>query len=85
MYAMVRRYAGKGGLMDRLAPQVQDGLVPLLKAAPGGKATSGAFEVLWGTRSRRRSAARGDRRMHARRARAGTPTLSPCGEQASPT
>jgi hypothetical protein len=37
MYAMVRRYAGKGGLLDRLAPQVRDGLVPLLRQAPGFK------------------------------------------------
>ena len=35
MYVTVRRYAGKGGLLDRLAPQVRDGLVPLLKGAPG--------------------------------------------------
>jgi len=35
MYVTIRRYAGKGGLMDRLAPQVRDGLVPLLKQAPG--------------------------------------------------
>ena len=35
MYAMVRMYAGKGGLMDGLAPKVRDGLVPLLKRAPG--------------------------------------------------
>jgi hypothetical protein len=35
MYVMVRRYAGKGGLLDRLAPQVRDGLVPLLRQAPG--------------------------------------------------
>lgn len=35
MYAVVRKYAGKGGLMDGLAPKVRDGLVPLLKEAPG--------------------------------------------------
>lgn len=35
MYATARRYAGKGGLMDGLAPRVRDGLVPLLKGAPG--------------------------------------------------
>ena len=37
MYVTIRRYAGKGGLMDRLAPPVRDGLVPLLKQAPGFK------------------------------------------------
>ena len=35
MYAMVRIYAGKGGLLDGLAPRVRDGLVPLLRQAPG--------------------------------------------------
>ena len=35
MYLIIRKYSGKGGLMDRLAPQVRDGLVPLLKGAPG--------------------------------------------------
>jgi hypothetical protein len=35
MYVTIRKYAGKGGLMDRLAPPVRDGLVPLLKQAPG--------------------------------------------------
>jgi hypothetical protein len=35
MYVIIRKYAGKGGLMDRLAPQVRDGLVPLLRQAPG--------------------------------------------------
>ncbi len=35
MHAMVREYAGEGGLMDRLAPWVRDGLVPLLRQAPG--------------------------------------------------
>jgi hypothetical protein len=34
MYAMVRKYAGKGGLLGRLAPQVRDGLVPIMKQAP---------------------------------------------------
>ena len=37
MYVTIRRYAGKGGLMDRLVPPVRDGLVPLLKRAPGFK------------------------------------------------
>ncbi len=35
MYVVVRRYAGKGDTMDRLAPRVRDGLVPLLRQAPG--------------------------------------------------
>ena len=35
MYVMVRNYAGKGGLLDGLAPRVRDGLVPLLRQAPG--------------------------------------------------
>jgi hypothetical protein len=35
MYVIIRKYSGKGGLMDRLAPQVRDGLVPLLRQAPG--------------------------------------------------
>ena len=35
MHVTIRRYEGKGGLMDRLAPPVRDGLVPLLKQAPG--------------------------------------------------
>jgi hypothetical protein len=35
MYVTVRKYAGKGGLLDRLAPQVRDGLVPLLRHALG--------------------------------------------------
>ena len=35
MHAMVRKYAGKGGLLDGLAPRVRDGLVPLLRQAPG--------------------------------------------------
>ena len=30
MYVTIRKYAGKGGLMERLAPPVRDGLVPLL-------------------------------------------------------
>jgi hypothetical protein len=37
VYVMVRKYAGKGSLMDRLAPKIRDDLVPLLKAAPGFK------------------------------------------------
>ena len=37
MYVTIRKYASKGGLMDRLAPPVRDGLVPLLKRAPGFK------------------------------------------------
>ena len=37
MYVTIRRYAGKGGLVDRIAPQVRDGLVPLLRQAPGFK------------------------------------------------
>jgi hypothetical protein len=37
MHVMVRKHAGRGGLMDRLAPRVRDGLVPLLKRAPGFK------------------------------------------------
>lgn len=35
MYVMIRKYAGKGSLMDKLVPQVRDGLVPLLRQAPG--------------------------------------------------
>jgi hypothetical protein len=35
MYVALRRYAAKGGLMDRLVPLVVDGLVPLLKQSPG--------------------------------------------------
>ena len=31
MYAMVRKYAGKGGLMDGLAPRVRDGLALQLR------------------------------------------------------
>ncbi len=34
MYATVRKYAGKGGLMDRMVQPVRDGLVPLLRQAP---------------------------------------------------
>jgi hypothetical protein len=37
VYVTIRKYADKGGLMDRLAPQVRDGLVPQLKRAPGFK------------------------------------------------
>jgi quinol monooxygenase YgiN len=35
MHAMVRKYAGKDGLLDGVAPKVRDGLVPLLRQAPG--------------------------------------------------
>ena len=35
MYVAVRKYIGKGGLIDKLAPPVRDGLVPLLRHAPG--------------------------------------------------
>ena len=37
MYVTIRKYAGKGGLIDRLVQPVRDGLVPLLKRAPGFK------------------------------------------------
>ncbi|MBD0275796.1 MAG: hypothetical protein ICV73_28195 [Acetobacteraceae bacterium] len=37
MYITIRRYADKGGLMDRLVQPVREGLVPLLKRAPGFK------------------------------------------------
>ena len=37
MYVVVRKYAGKGGLLDGLAPRVRDGLVPILRQAPGFK------------------------------------------------
>ncbi len=37
MYVTIRKYADKGSQMDRLAPQVRDGLVPLLRQAPGFK------------------------------------------------
>jgi hypothetical protein len=37
VYLTIRKYAGKGALIDRLAPPVRDGLVPLLKRAPGFK------------------------------------------------
>lgn len=37
MYLTIRNYAGKGALIDRLVPPVRDGLVPLLKSAPGFK------------------------------------------------
>jgi hypothetical protein len=42
MYLTIRKYAGKGGLIGRLAPPVRDGLVPLLRQAPGSKGY-GAF------------------------------------------
>ena len=35
MYVTIRKYAGKGSVMDRLVPQVRDGLLPLLRQAPG--------------------------------------------------
>ena len=37
MHVTVRKYAGKGALVDKLVPPVRDGLVPLLKSAPGFK------------------------------------------------
>jgi hypothetical protein len=37
VYVTIRRYAGTGGLIDRLVPPVRDGLVPLLRRAPGFK------------------------------------------------
>ena len=37
MYITIRRNADKGGLMDRLVQPVREGLVPLLKRAPGFK------------------------------------------------
>jgi hypothetical protein len=37
MHVTVRKYAGKGALIDKLVPPVRDGLVPLLKRAPGFK------------------------------------------------
>ncbi len=35
MYLMVRKYSGKGGLLGCLAPQISDGLVPILRRSPG--------------------------------------------------
>ena len=35
MYVTLRKYADRGGLMVRLAPQMREGLVPLLRQAPG--------------------------------------------------
>jgi heme-degrading monooxygenase HmoA len=35
MYVTIRKYADRGGLMVRLAPQVWEGLVPLLRQTPG--------------------------------------------------
>ena len=35
MHVTIRKYAGKGALIDKLVPPVRDGLVPLLKSAPG--------------------------------------------------
>jgi heme-degrading monooxygenase HmoA len=40
MHATIRKYTGKGALMDKLVPPVRDGLVPLLKRAPGFKGYS---------------------------------------------
>jgi hypothetical protein len=37
MHVTIRKYAGKGALIDKLVPPVRDGLVPLLKRAPGFK------------------------------------------------
>jgi hypothetical protein len=37
VYATIRKYAGLGNLIDRLAPPVRDGLVPKLRQAPGFK------------------------------------------------
>ena len=37
MHVTVRKYAGGGALIDKLVPPVRDGLVPLLKRAPGFK------------------------------------------------
>lgn len=37
MYVTIRRYADKGGLIEKLVPPVRDGLVPLLKQAAGFK------------------------------------------------
>ena len=41
MHVTVRRYAGKGALIDKLVPPVRDGFVPLLKRAPGFKVYCG--------------------------------------------
>ena len=37
MHVTIRKYAGRGALIDKLVPPVRDGLVPLLKRAPGFK------------------------------------------------
>jgi hypothetical protein len=37
MHVTIRKYAGKGAIIDKLVPPVRDGLVPLLKSAPGFK------------------------------------------------
>ncbi len=37
MYVTIRKYAGKGAVIDKLLPPVRDGLVPLLRQAPGFK------------------------------------------------
>jgi hypothetical protein len=41
MYVTVRKYAGKGALVDKLVPPVRDGFVPLVKRASG-------FKGYWG-------------------------------------
>ena len=35
MHVTVRKYAGRGALIDKLVQPARDGLVPLLKWAPG--------------------------------------------------
>jgi len=35
VYVTIRKYADRGGLMVKLAPQVREGLVPLLRETPG--------------------------------------------------
>ena len=40
MCVTIRKYAGRGALIDELVPPVRDGLVPLLKRAPGFKGYS---------------------------------------------
>ena len=37
MHVTIRKYTGKGALIDKLVPPVRDGLVPRLKSAPGFK------------------------------------------------
>ena len=41
MHVTIRKYAGKGALIDKLVPPVRDGFVPLLKRAPGFKGYCG--------------------------------------------